>query len=115
MMSAMAELGKIQANKEQERGCLYKMLLMFSGSFHDARHVSTDSASPLSRVYGILERSNLNRFIDWSRFMCNVCVNEARCRLFTVHYWELSGAAVGCSRSLTAERRSCRVHGTYLS
>ena len=64
-------------------------VLIFSGSFHDARHVAPDSASPLFRVYGILEGSNLNNFTDWSGVMCNVCVNEAQCRLSTVRYCEL--------------------------
>ena len=64
-------------------------VLIFSGSFHDARHVAQDSASPLSRVYGILEGSNLNKFADWFGVMCNVCVNGAQCRLFTVRYCEL--------------------------
>ena len=47
-------------------------VLIFTCSFHDARHVSTDSASPLSRVYGNLEGSNLNTFIDWSGVRCNI-------------------------------------------
>ena len=66
-----------------------QVVLDFSGSFHDARHVAPDSASPLSRVYGILKGSNLNKSNDWFGVMCNVCVHGAQCRLFTVRYCEL--------------------------
>ena len=118
MISAIAKLGKTRKDtgkRKEKMRVFIQEVLIFTCYFHDARHVATDSASPLFRVYGNLEGSNLNTFIDWSGVMCNICVNEAQCRLFTVHYWELSGAAVGCSNLLTAERGHAQCMGPTLA
>ena len=42
-------------------------------------------------------------------------MNEAQCRLFTVHYCEVSGTAVGCRSLLAAERGHAQCMGPTLA